>query len=216
MIGKLTGRVGEYGEEHVEVACGAVSFDILLPVFVHRRMMQEYSPGTPVTLFLYAYLEGAIGGGTVLPRAVGFLSPEEKNFFLRFITVPGIGIRKAVKALAAPPQQIAAAIENGDVRFLSTLPEIGKRTAEKVIAELKGRVDAWLAGGPFPASVAPQRPLGAAAEMEDEVLAVLLQLGHRRGEAEALLASVRANHPEMTTTGQVIQEIYRMQTARNP
>ena len=63
------------------------------------------------------------------------------QFFRVFTTVKGIGIRKALRALARPVAEIAAAIQAKDARFLVDLPEIGKRTAEQIIAELHGKVE---------------------------------------------------------------------------
>src|SRR5262245_65553114 len=93
-----------------------------------------------MTFHTLMYLQGDGSGGNIEPRLIGFLRPADKKFFEKFITVKGIGPRKALKALALPVGEIAQAIESKDARFLTQLPEIGKRTAEQIVAELSGKV----------------------------------------------------------------------------
>ena len=210
MIGRITGIVENVGEDFLLVAVGPICYEVFVSPAVIQRVMGSGGTGTPVTLSTYQYLEGGVGSNSMLARLVGFLTPRDREFFQKFITVPGIGIKKAVKAMAAPTGEIAAAIENGDLRFLSNLPEIGKRTAEKIVAELRGRIAAFVSPADIAANAA-SKPSSAPAGVEGEVLAVLLQLGHRRSEAEQLIQSVAVSRPELKTAEEIIQEIYRMQ-----
>jgi Holliday junction DNA helicase RuvA len=158
--------------------------------------------GKDVVLFTIHYMEGDPSHGSVTPRLVGFLSEMDRRFFRVFTTVKGIGNRKALRALARPIAEIAAAIQAKDARFLVDLPEIGKRTAEQIIAELNGKVDEF-AG---PAAVAAE-PLSEAA---DEAVAVLVQLGERRADALALVDRVLAVAPELTSAEAIIQQAYKL------
>src|SRR5947208_8697397 len=92
-----------------------------------------------MTFHTIMYLQGDASGGNIEPRLIGFLQRSDKKFFEKFITVKGIGPKKALKALALPAGEIAQAIESRDTRFLVGLPQIGKRMAEQIVAELAGK-----------------------------------------------------------------------------
>src|SRR5215210_5074477 len=92
------------------------------------------------------YLQGDSGGGNIEPRLIGFLRPEDKRFFEKFITVKGIGPKTALRALTVPVGEIAQAIESKETRFLVGLDGIGKRTAELIVAELSGKVKDFATG----------------------------------------------------------------------
>ncbi len=96
--------------------------------------------GGEVTFHTVFYLEGDASGGNLTPRLIGFADEQDRGFFQTFITVKGIGPRKALRALAVPASEVAAAIEAKDVKALIKLPQVGKRAAETIIAELAGKV----------------------------------------------------------------------------
>jgi Holliday junction DNA helicase RuvA len=75
-----------------------------------------------MTFHTLLYLQGDANGGNLEPRLIGFLRREDKKFFEKFITVKGIGPKKALKALAVPVGEIAHAIESKDAKFLVELP----------------------------------------------------------------------------------------------
>jgi len=87
--------------------------------------------------------EGSQSSGNLVPRMLGFMSEEDRAFFLRFVGVKGIGPRKALKALAMPVRKIATWIESSDAKALAGLPGIGKRAAELMIASLKGKLSSF-------------------------------------------------------------------------
>ena len=98
---------------------------------------------------------------------------------------------------------MAAAIAEKDAKFLVALPEVGKRTAEHIVAELAGRVDE------FAGEIAPA-PEAALPEAAAEAQAVLIQLGERRADAPALVQRVLAVAPELETPEAIIQQVYRL------
>ena len=106
-----------------------------------------------------------------------------------------------------PIGEVAAAIQSKDAKFLVALPEIGKRTAEQIIAELHGKVDAVRRrrGPGRPPRRSCRRPAA-------EAVAVLVQLGERRPDALALVERVLAVAPELTTPEEIIQQAYRLKT----
>ncbi|MBV8781964.1 MAG: Holliday junction DNA helicase RuvA, partial [Phycisphaerae bacterium] len=134
----------------------------------------------------------------------------DKRFFEKFITVKGIGPRKALKALTVPVGEIASAIESRDSRFLVGLPEIGKRTAELLIAELAGKVAEFA----MPTAERPSARPTVLPDLEEDAIATLMALGERRPDAERLLERAKSNNNNLTTTDALVREMLRLRTMR--
>lgn len=112
----------------------------------------------------------------------GFLSVEEKNLFLRLNSVSGIGPKVALSALSVfSPQQLVAAITSQDVALVSRIPGVGKKTASRIILELKGSLDADLLG-----AAAGAAPIGAGSVLQG-VADALLSMGFTSAEIEIAL-----------------------------
>ncbi len=176
-------------------------YEVMIPACDVRRLEQRV--GQDVVLHTIHHLEGDPSRGMQAPRLIGFLAEIDRQFFRLFTTVKGIGIRKALRALARPIPEIAAAIQAKDPRYLVTLPEIGKRTAEQIVAELHGKVDQFAGKATLPET--PELSAPAA-----EAIAVLIQLGERRPDAMALVERVLAVAPELDSPQTIIQQAYRL------
>lgn len=196
MITRLQGIVESLDERCATVRPGSgpeVAIEVLLPAYFAAELKAKRESGgagevdRPVTFHTLFYLEGQGQGTSFIPRLIGFGSPRDREFFDLFTTVKGIGNRKALRALAKPPAVIAGAIARRDVRALTDLPEIGKRMAETVVAELHGKVDAFaleMRDGPSitpPVLVEPRSVWPPAVE---DAIHVLCTLGETRTEAE--------------------------------
>ena len=120
---------------------GPVAYEIMLPGYVVSSLAGKI--GDDITLCTLEYYEGTPAGGNLIPRMVGFMSEGEKDFFLKYTTVKGIGIKKALRSLNIPISTIASAVEDGNEKTLLALPEIGKRLAQQIIAELKGKLTSF-------------------------------------------------------------------------
>jgi Holliday junction DNA helicase RuvA len=138
MIASLTGDLRHVDEDRIHLQVGPILYELLVPAADVDRLKDDV--GLELTFHTLLYLQGDANGGNLEPRLIGFLRREDKKFFEKFITVKGIGPKKALKALALPTGEIAHAIESKDAKFLCALPEIGKRTAEQIVAELSGKV----------------------------------------------------------------------------
>jgi len=201
MIARISGRLEQVSGAAVLVDAGAgVWYEVLVPACDLERHSRKL--GQETVLHTIHYVEGDPTRGNLTPRLVGFLAADDRQFFRLFTTVKGIGIRKALRALARPVGEIAAAIQNKDARALAMLPEIGKRLAEQIIAELHGKVEAFAA-----AAAAPQAEMPQAAA---EAVAVLVQLGEKRPDAAALVERVLAVAPDASSAEQIIQHAYRL------
>jgi len=202
MIARISGKLEHVSDGKALIGLGnGLWYEVLVPHCDVEKLARR--AGQEIVLHTIHYLEGDPAHGAQTPRLVGFLNESDRDFFRLFTTVKGIGNRKALRAMAKPPAEIAAAIANKDAKLLATLPEIGKRTAETIIAELSGKVDQF-AAGPF---AAPVEELPKAAS---DALAVLVQLGERRADAAALIERVLAVAPELESAEEIIQHVYRL------
>jgi len=174
MIARITGQLETVAEDRAVIAAGAVAYEILIAP-VTADQLRPYL-GRQVTLHTLQYFDGNPAYGQMAPRLVGFLSQTEKRFFVLYVSVQGIGIGKGLKSLALPVERIAEAIEARDAKTLSGLPGIGRRTADKMVAELCGRLDEFAT--PVGAGAAATAP-----ESRHEAVAVLVNLGLARLEA---------------------------------
>src|SRR5688572_28155759 len=193
MIASLTGTLAQVDDDRIHLQVGPVLYELLVPA-ADLNLLQA-GVGEEMTFHTHLYLQGDASGGNIEPRLVGFLRREDKKFFEKFITVKGIGPRKALKALALPVGEIAQAIESKDARFLTQLPEIGKRTAETIVAELSGKVKdfatAFATGDRVGVAASPHRRT----PVEEDAIQALIALGERRTDAEHLLDRAKAGNP---------------------
>jgi Holliday junction DNA helicase RuvA len=212
MIASLTGTLRHVQEDRIHLAVGPIVYELFIPA--SDVQLLEAALGNELTFHTLMYLQGDASGGNIEPRLIGFLRLTDKRFFEKFITVKGIGPRKALRALALPVGEIAQAIEMKDARALTSLPEVGKRTAEQIVAELSGKVKE------FATFVEPAKTRGTAGGLqrrsqgEEDAIATLMALGDRRADAEALLDRVKSATPGLQSTDDLVREMLRMRTVR--
>jgi Holliday junction DNA helicase RuvA len=192
-------------DNRVELQVGPIVYELLVPAADVEQLGTMI--GRELTFHTLLYLEGDPNRGNLEPRMIGFLRREDRQFFDLFTTVKGIGPKTALRALTVDVGQIAAAIEARDVRMLTSLDGIGKRTAELIVAELAGKTQRFaFAREGVPAPSAPRRRVPE----EEEAIALLVAGGERRTEAELLLERVKQLHPDLKTTDRIWQEMLRM------
>jgi Holliday junction DNA helicase RuvA len=187
MLSRISGNLESISADAVPAATialpGELAVEILLPAYLGESLGS--SIGQRVVLHTLVYLEAQGQGTSFIPRVVGFPSVRDRAFFEVFTTAKGVGNKKALKAMIEQPTAIAAAIVTKDIKALTKLPEIGKRLAETMVAQLSGKVEAF-AGDAIMAPtsgsviVEPRAMSGAA----DEAIAALMALGETRSEAE--------------------------------
>jgi Holliday junction DNA helicase RuvA len=114
----------------------------------------------------------------------GFLRTEEKQLFEKLITVSGIGPKLAITILSGmPAEDMISAIRGNDIARLTKIPGIGKKTAERMVLELRDKLPKEVTGG---VEVAP-----TVSAIQEDVLSALLNLGYQRPVAERALAGVK-------------------------
>lgn len=179
MIAWLRGRLLEKHPNQVVIEAGGVGYDLAIPISTFSLLPD---PGAEVALHVHTHVrEDALA-------LYGFHSREEKALFERLITVSGIGPRLAVSVLSGLPlAELVAAIRSGAVDQLVRIPGVGRKTAERIVVELRDKLEG-LAG------IEPARPVaaGALAPVEQEVLSALINLGCTRPAAEKAVLKARA------------------------
>ena len=187
----------------MEVAVGPVVHEVLVTELVRRNLQGKL--GQPVVLHTLEYLEGNPTRGNLVPRVVGFLSEVEREFFELICEVDGVGVRKALRAIVRPVGEIAAAIEEQDIKALSGLPGIGGATAERMIAKLRRRMPK------FALLVAREAPgeSGGVADVLVETFEVLRSLGHSDSDARRLVDALRQEKKKPKDVQDALEAIYR-------
>ncbi len=179
MIALLRGTLIEKHPNQAIVDAGGVGYDLTIPVSTYTGLPET---GTEVRLRVHTHVrEDAIA-------LFGFSSADEKTLFEKLIGVSGIGPKLAVtilSGLAAP--DLIAAIRNGALEQLVRIPGIGKKTAERMILELR---DKLVAAFPAEAGTAVQPALSV---IENDVLSALLNLGCTRPAAEAAVRKAKSS-----------------------
>ena len=203
MIAGIEGKLVKLDTESCLVQIGPVTYQVMLPSYCINAL--SGSIGSIVTFCTMEYYEGSLGGGNLIPRIVGFLSDTERNFFEKFTSVKGIGIRKGLRSLSMPITNIASAIEEGDEKMLMALDGIGKRTAQQIIAELKGKLGSFAIGAQPGVSKEPMfKPFQA------EALEILIAWGEKRNEAVELIGLACQRHPDIDSAEQLVPIVYRL------
>ena len=151
------------------------------------------------------YYEGTPGGGNLVPRMVGFLNSGERDFFTKYTSVKGMGIKKGLRSLSIPIATIAAAIENADDKTLMSLPAVGRRMTQQIIAELRGKLEAFAAGA--------ERAVTTGAgfgPFQTEALEILIAWGEKRAEAMELVELACRKHPDIDSAEALVPLVYRL------
>jgi len=212
MICRITGQLEAIVNGKARLALdGGLSYEVLLPAYASARLGGAID--SPVTLHTVHFLEGASQGANFIPRLAGFLTENDKAFYELFTTVKGIGARKALRAMTLDTAQIAGAIAERDTKMLQTLPEIGKRMSETIVATLHGKVDKFVSeaayGTPGSDTGAARTPARSASR---EALEVLLQLGENRTQATAWIDQVLTRDPEIDDAQVIITEVFKVKS----
>jgi len=203
MIAHIEGKLVKLDSDSALVQIGAVGYEVMLPSYCVSALSDMV--GSDITLCTMEYYEGTPVGGNLIPRMVGFLSASERDFFTKYTTVKGIGIKKGLRSLSIPIATIAAAIENADDKTLMSLPLVGKRMAQQIIAELKGKL------GTFAIGAESARPLEARFKpFQVEALEILIAWGEKRSEAMELIEMACQRHPDINSAEALVPLVYRL------
>ncbi len=217
MISQVRGVVRTVGEEELTLAVEPFEVDVLIPESARRALQAKL--GELVVLHTVFYIEGNQMGGTLLPRLVGFLSPWDREFFDIFCSVDGVGVRKALRAMARPVRELARTIQDQDVKTLATYPGIGEAMAERIVAKLRRKLGKFaLVVGGLDSKGAEAPTNGQVAEAEPDVIrdtfAALISVGHNESQARQAIDRVLVGKKKYRSVADLIDAIYAQQPGR--
>jgi Holliday junction DNA helicase RuvA len=180
MIGYLQGNLVRSSPERLLLDVQGVGYEVHIPLSTWYEI--ERRGGERVALFIHTHMRE---DGIAL---FGFWTEREKLLFEKLIAVGGIGPRLARVVLSGmPPDDLLTAIAGGDVGRLSTIPGIGKKTAERMVLELRDKMRELAAGLPEQATVPAA---------DQDVVSALINLGYKGSLAERAVADVRREKPD--------------------
>jgi Holliday junction DNA helicase RuvA len=177
MIAHLRGRLLAKHPNQVVVETGGVGYDVTISVPTFSDLP---GVGSEVALHIHTHVRED------LIALYGFIKPAEKRLFEKLITVSGIGPKLAITILSGmAADEMVGAIRGNDIARLTRIPGIGKKTAERMVLELRDKLP--------PAGVGEAPAVPSMGAMEEDVLSALVNLGYQRAAAERALASVARN-----------------------
>jgi holliday junction DNA helicase RuvA len=173
VIAHIRGQLISKHPNQAIVDCGGVGYDIVITVPTYSDLPEA---SNEVSLFIHTHVrEDQIA-------LFGFLRAEEKQLFEKLITVSGIGPKLAITILSGmPTPDMVGAIRGNDIQRLTKIPGIGKKTAERMVLELRDKLDAF---GTTTAPMTKTLPI------EEDVLSALENLGYQRALAQRAMAVV--------------------------
>ena len=217
MIGYLEGTILYFDSDSILLLAGNIGYEILLPPqevaqlrsSVPNNMDTENNQNANdelVSLYIYYHQTER----QPKPVLIGFKTLEDKKFFQTFITVDAIGPMKAIKAMSQPVEKIAKAIEKKDITFLTGLSGIGKRTAQKIIASLNGKVEKFIGVTSHEKSEDKDQIPAQAYNIAQQVQDVLIeQLGHSLSSAKRMVKEAFERDSNISTPEQLFDEVFK-------
>lgn len=182
MIGHLRGILLEKHPNEAIVDVQGVGYQVTIPVSTFSELPDT---GKEVKLRIHTHVrEDAIA-------LFGFYTMNEKTLYERLVSVSNVGPKLAITILSGlPTADLVAAIRGGDIAQLTRVPGIGKKTAERLVVELRDKLEALSGGKPAAAAMANAAP--ALTAVDEDVLSALVNLGCARPAAEAAVRKARA------------------------
>ncbi len=203
MITKITGKLVRLADSEATLEVGAFEYEVFVPEFVRRQLQGRIGEG--VSLQTIEYMDGNPQKGRLTPRMVGFMSDAERQFFELFCSVDGVGVKKALRAMVRPIREIATAVEEQDVKQLSTLPGIGPAVSERIVAKLRRKMArfALMVGEEFAADGTARHDIIV------ETNEALISLGHSAVDARKKIEAVTEEGKTFKSVEALLTEIYR-------
>src|SRR6516225_1090096 len=176
MIGQLRGRLAEKRPNQVLIDVGGVGYLVQVPLSTYAALGELH---TEVTVLIYTHVrEDALA-------LFGFVSSREKHFFELLISASGVGPALALKILSGMSvEELVPAIRGGDLVRLTKIPGVGRKTAERMIVELKDKLEAVAVEAEKPALASP-------AGTEADVISALINLGYDERTSGATVADAK-------------------------
>lgn len=196
MLGYIKGKVLHSSDGTVLLENNGIGYEVLCSGAAYAKLISDGQGD------VYTYLQVRDDGISLF----GFVSLEEKNMFLKLISVSGVGPKMGITILSSMNiNDIAVAIANSDVKKLTAAKGLGKKTAERIILELREKVSAESL--PEKGAAAPEQPAEKISDKEEDAVVGLMSLGYTR--AESVRAVKRAEEAGAESMEEIIMTALR-------
>jgi holliday junction DNA helicase RuvA len=197
MIGKLRGVIDSYGDDWVIVDVGGVGYQ----VYCSARTLQALpQPGEAATLSIETYVREDV------IRLYGFAGDLEREWFRLLQTVQGVGSKVALAVLGImKPGELATAIALQDKALIARAPGVGKKVAERIVAELRDKAPAYSSADPAVIHLQSELADRRAPQPVTEAVSALVNLGYAQVQASTAVAAAARGAGEAATTEQLIR-----------
>lgn len=192
--------------EAVVVDVNGIGFEAIVPPIVEQALT-AFQIDDPITL----YVTTQSGRDQPWPTLFGFLTAQEKAFWELLVSVPRVGGKLAARAMVAPIEDIAEAISSGNRAFLDGLPGVTLDGADKIIAALRKKVAPFVTPTITKPTALPARRTEDQ-EMRDDAVALLIQMGLKRPEAQRGVDQLLATRDDVISIQDIITEFFRAQS----
>ena len=205
MISYISGRIKRKFEEALVIDVQGIAYEVLVPKAVMSILEDNLPSDGSIELVTYHYLH--VEPSRSKPILIGFSNEVERDFFEQFITVSGVGPKAAVRALSRPISVIAEAIDAANLGLLKTLPGIGEQRAREIVAKLQGKVGKFclIQDRARPQTVPPE----VKEDIQQEAMAVLLQLQYKKNEAREMVKKAIETNPQAASAEEILDQVYR-------
>lgn len=179
MIGFLSGKILEKNTNSVIIDVGGVGYEVLIPLTTFYELGEI---GSDVQLRIYTHVrEDAI-------QLFGFRSARERDLFLKLIAVQGVGAKSGITMLSGmSSDEIINAIRANDLARLTAIPGVGKKTAERLVVELRDKLSDLSSGAAAGVSTSAGKASVPGEDAFDDALSALVNLGYKKDAAEKAL-----------------------------
>lgn len=190
MIAQLTGKLAQKQPNTIIIDVGGVGYEVTIPVSTFYELGE---PGADVSLRIHTNVrEDAI-------QLYGFWTAREKELFLRLTSVSGIGPKLAITMLSGmAARELIQAIKNNDLARLTSIPGVGRKTAERVVVELRDKLAKMAVEETEMETIAARDTSGDAEAIRDDTVAALVALGYPKPVAEKAVGAALGEEGERT------------------
>jgi Holliday junction DNA helicase RuvA len=186
MIAHLRGKLLSKKANKILVDVSGVGYEVSIPVSTFYELGEI---GSDVSLHIYTHVREDI------LALYGFRTEREKILFEKFLAISGVGPKMAVAILSGlEPQDLIPALRSGNVALLTHIPGVGKKTAERLVLELREKLEDM--AEPTAAAAPQAAPPSEFTGVDADVLSALTNLGYARPAAEAAVREVRQENPD--------------------
>ena len=194
MIGRIKGILDSKKPNHILIDVNGIGYNVTIPLSTFYKLPES---GKEVCLHIHSHIrEDAF-------ELFGFLSSAEKSLFKSLISVSKIGPRLAINIMSgAETEKIADAIRQGDIILLTSIPGIGKKTGERLVYELRGKIAVGLSEGEIEGKKFAQPE----STLENDVASALINLGYSKVMAEQAVAKAQRNGVKAKSVEELLKE----------